>query len=85
MDYVAEPFKIKAVEPLNILTRTQREQRIEDAGYNLFNLRAEDVYIDLMTDSGTGAMSQRQWAAMMTGDEAYAGAASYFRLMESCR
>ncbi len=85
MEYIAEPFKIKAVEPLRILTRAQREQAIRDAGYNLFNLRAEDVYIDLMTDSGTGAMSQAQWAALMTGDEAYAGAQSYYRLMDSCR
>ncbi len=67
MDYIAEPFKIKTVEPLKLLTRTQREQSINAAGYNLFNLRAEDVYIDLMTDSGTGAMSQKQWAAIMTG------------------
>jgi len=85
MEYIAEPFKIKTVEPLRILTEAQRKRKMKDAGYNLFNLRAEDVYIDLMTDSGTGAMSQAQWAAMMTGDEAYAGAQSYYRLMESCR
>ncbi len=85
MEYIAEPFKIKAVEPLKILTRAQREQKIKDAGYNLFSVRAEDVYIDLMTDSGTGAMSQNQWAAIMTGDEAYAGAQSYYRLMDACK
>ncbi len=85
MDYIAEPFKIKAVEPLRILTKEERVQKIVAAGYNLFSLRAEDVYIDLMTDSGTGAMSQSQWAALMTGDEAYAGAQSYYRLMDSCR
>ena len=85
MDYIAEPFKIKAVEPLRILTKEERLRRIKEAGYNLFNLRSEYVYIDLMTDSGTGAMSQHQWAAMMTGDEAYAGAQSYLRLLESCR
>lgn len=85
MDYIAEPFKIKSVEPLTILSREEREKRIREEGYNLFNLRAEYVYIDLMTDSGTGAMSQHQWAAMMTGDEAYAGAQSYLRLREVCR
>ena len=85
MDYIAEPFKIKAVEPLKILTRAQREQKIKDAGYNLFSLPARDVYIDLMTDSGTGAMSQNQWAAIMTGDEAYAGADSYYHLMDACK
>ncbi|MBN1777293.1 MAG: tryptophanase [Clostridiales bacterium] len=85
MEYIAEPFKIKSVEPLKILSREERERRIREEGYNLFNLRAEYVYIDLMTDSGTGAMSQRQWAAMMTGDEAYAGAQSYLRLRETCR
>ncbi|HPJ01448.1 MAG TPA: tryptophanase [Candidatus Limiplasma sp.] len=85
MDYIAEPFKIKAVEPLKVLTRSEREQKIKAAGYNLFSVRAEDVYIDLMTDSGTGAMSQHQWAAIMTGDEAYAGAQSYYRLMDACQ
>jgi tryptophanase len=85
MDYIAEPFKIKAIEPLRMLTKAEREQKIKEAGYNLFNLRAADVYIDLMTDSGTGAMSQNQWAALMTGDESYAGAQSYYRLMDACR
>lgn len=79
----AESWKIKMVEPLRKSTREEREQWIKDAHYNLFNLRSEQVYIDCLTDSGTGAMSDRQWAAMMTGDESYAGSASFFRLKET--
>ena len=79
----AESWKIKMVEPLRISTRAEREQWIKDADYNLFNLKSDQVYIDCLTDSGTGAMSDRQWAAMMTGDESYAGSASFFQLKDT--
>jgi tryptophanase len=81
----AEPFKIKMVENIYRSTRTQRESWIHEAKNNLFNLRSEQVFIDLLTDSGTGAMSDEQWAAMMTGDESYAGASSYYNLKEAIR
>ena len=76
----AESWKIKMVEPIRKSTREEREQWIKEAHYNVFQLRAEHVYIDLLTDSGTGSMSDRQWAGMMLGDESYAGASSFFNL-----
>jgi tryptophanase len=76
----AESWKIKMIEPIRKTTREEREKCIREAYYNVFQLKSEDVYIDLITDSGTGSMSDRQWAAMMLGDESYAGASSFFNL-----
>jgi len=80
---IIEPFRIHSVEPLRFLTEDERRTKIREAGYNLFNLHADDVLIDLLTDSGTGAMSRDQWAAIQHGDESYAGSPSWFAFLEA--
>ena len=85
MKTIIEPFKIKSVEPLRFTTRDEREAILMEAGYNLFNIQAEDVLIDLLTDSGTAAMSAHQWGGMIEGDEAYAGSRSFSRLEQTVR
>ena len=85
MKTIIEPFKIKVVESIRMTTREQREVILSKAQFNPFNIRAHDVLIDLLTDSGTGSMSNLQWAGIMKGDESYAGADSFYRFQDSVK
>ncbi len=85
LDFPAEPYRIKTIERIKLISKDEREKKIVEAKYNVFKLRAEDVYIDFLTDSGTSAMSDNQWAGIMTGDESYAGCKNYFNFEKTVK
>ncbi len=83
LDFPVEPYRVKVIEPIRLTTREEREMHVQRAHFNIFNIRSEDIFIDLLTDSGTSAMSDDQWAGIMKGDEAYAGCRNYFHFIET--